>query len=119
MASRVASRAISGLIAAAPGRGTASLIENELQLQFLPLSSPERTHEEPQMPPSRLRPVDRRPVYRHEAPIAELRVAEAFTVTALRLWAAPHRAPEQQHDDWRRGVVSAGTRGAGRSGFLC
>jgi hypothetical protein len=90
----------------------AILIENELQLQFIPLSSPARTYQEPQMPPSRLRPV-----YRQETPITELRVAEAFIVTALRLWAAPHRAPGQQHGDWRGGFIAAGIDAAGAAAF--
>jgi hypothetical protein len=57
------------------------------------------------------------PVYRSDAPIAELRVAEAFVVTALRLWAAPHRAPGQQHEDWWGGFVAAGIDEAGAAAF--
>lgn len=57
------------------------------------------------------------PVYRSEAPIGELRLAEAFTITALRLWAAPYRAPAQCHADWRDGFVAAGIAEAGAAAF--
>jgi hypothetical protein len=56
------------------------------------------------------------PVYRGNAPIAELRVAEAFIVTALRL-AAPHREPERIHDHWWTGFVIAGIEEAGAIAF--
>jgi hypothetical protein len=57
------------------------------------------------------------PVYRSDVPIAELRVAEAFVVTALRLWAAPHRAPTRSHADWRDGFVAAGIEETGAAAF--
>jgi hypothetical protein len=57
------------------------------------------------------------PVYRSDAPIAELRVAEVFVVTALRLWAAPHRASAQQHEDWCGGFAAAGIDEAGAAAF--
>jgi hypothetical protein len=61
------------------------------------------------MPPYRPRLV-----YRSDVQLAELRVAELFIVTLLRLWTAPHRAPAASHPDWRDGFAAAGM---GRDGF--
>lgn len=48
------------------------------------------------------------PAYPANAPIAELITAEHFVVSALRLWAAPHRQPAELHPDWRGGFAAAG-----------
>jgi hypothetical protein len=37
----------------------------------------------------------------------DLGTAEAFVVVATRLWVAPHRAPAEQHPDWRDGFHAA------------
>lgn len=56
-------------------------------------------------------------VYRQDAPIAELRVAEVFILTLLRLWAAPHRAPAERHPDWRDGFAAVGIGADGAGAF--
>jgi hypothetical protein len=52
---------------------------------------------------------DRRPDadYVPRTPIASLRTAELLVVTTLRLWVAPHRAPQVRHPDWRGGLDAA------------
>ena len=39
--------------------------------------------------------------YRTDAPVADLTPGELFPLSALRLWAAPHRDPGGIHPDWR------------------
>lgn len=49
----------------------------------------------------------RRPGYETDAPVAGLTPGELFPLSALRLWAAPHRQPQATHPDWREGFVLA------------
>jgi hypothetical protein len=46
---------------------------------------------------------------------AELATPEAFTIVALRLWAAPYRQPGVIHADWRLGFAAAGVDDAERA----
>lgn len=47
------------------------------------------------------------PPYAPDMPVAELRTAETFLVTALRLWQAERRRAAAPHD-WRGGFAAAG-----------
>jgi hypothetical protein len=47
------------------------------------------------------------PVYAVNEPLADLRTAELFVVSSLRLWVLPHRDPTGIHPDWRGGFVAA------------
>ena len=58
-----------------------------------------------------------RPVYAVDAPLAELATAELFVVSALRLWALPHRDPGGSHPDWRGGFFAAGIDDEGMTAF--
>jgi hypothetical protein len=57
------------------------------------------------------------PVYPPNAPIAELRTAEQFLVSSIRLWAAPHLEPTGSHPDWRGAFVAAGIEEDGGADF--
>ncbi|WP_374442344.1 hypothetical protein [Stella sp.] len=53
-------------------------------------------------------PTRRRPAgYETDAPVADLTPGELFPLSALRLWAAPHRRPDERHPDWRDGFALA------------
>jgi hypothetical protein len=83
-----------------------------LQLQIILIRVGDRCDQELPMPPSRPHSV-----YRNDAPVAELRVAEGFILTLLRLWAAPHRTPRERHPDWRQGFAAAGIGEDGAAAF--
>ena len=51
------------------------------------------------------------PRYLPETPFERLTTSELLVMTTLRLWALPHRAPEQSHPDWRGGLSAAGLGG--------
>lgn len=55
--------------------------------------------------------------YAPNTAVAELRTAEMFVVSTLRLWAAPHRAPDEEHSDWRTGCRAAGIEHRGVPAF--
>jgi hypothetical protein len=57
------------------------------------------------------------PVYPINSPIAELRTAELFLVSSIRLWAAPHLDPAGSHADWRGAFVAAGIEEDGGADF--
>lgn len=45
--------------------------------------------------------------YETDGPVASLTPGELFPLSALRLWAAPYRRPDEQHPDWREGFALA------------
>jgi hypothetical protein len=55
------------------------------------------------------------------ASLGELRTAELFVVSSLRLRVLPHSRPRQVYPDWRQGFAEAGIDPAGTWGFdaLC
>ena len=57
------------------------------------------------------------PVYQTNMPVSELRTAELFVLTALRLWAAPHRDPTGIHRDWRDAFTIANLVDDGQPAF--
>ncbi len=57
------------------------------------------------------------PVYAANEPLADLRTAELFVVSSLRLWVLPHRDPTGIHPDWRGGFVAAGIDDVGVPAF--
>jgi hypothetical protein len=58
-----------------------------------------------------------RPAYAADAPVAELRTAELFVVSSLRLWVLPHTDPGGLHPDWRMGFHCAGIEDDGADAF--
>lgn len=56
-------------------------------------------------------------VYAVNEPLADLRTAELFVVSSLRLWVLPHRDPTGIHPDWRGGFVAAGIDDVGAPAF--
>lgn len=57
------------------------------------------------------------PVYAAETPLAELRTAELFVTTTLRLWVLPHTKPEGDHPEWWQGFLRLGVDAGGMAGF--
>jgi hypothetical protein len=57
------------------------------------------------------------PVYAVNEPLADLRTAELFVISSLRLWVLPHRDPTGVHPDWRGGFVAAGIDDFGAPAF--
>jgi hypothetical protein len=53
--------------------------------------------------------------------LTDMGTTELFVVSALRLWALPHRAPQGSYPDWRQGFQSSGLGALGSSSFdaLC
>ena len=45
--------------------------------------------------------------YETDGPVSALTPGELFPLSALRLWAAPYRSPEERHADWREGFALA------------
>jgi hypothetical protein len=82
-----------------------------LQLQIILIRVADRCDQELPMPSQP------HSVYRNDALVAELRVAEAFILTLLRLWAAPYRTPRERHPDWRQGFAAAGIGEDGSGAF--
>mgnify|MGYP001606198170 FL=1 len=62
-------------------------------------------------------PTRPRPVYAPNTPLADLRTAELFTVSSLRLWALPCKDPAGVHPDWREGFARAGIGEDGAASF--
>ncbi|MDB5411065.1 MAG: hypothetical protein JWL84_5977 [Rhodospirillales bacterium] len=57
------------------------------------------------------------PAYVTDAHLIELRTAELFEVTEMRLWAAPYRNPAGNHPGWEHGFAAARVDGGGGVGF--
>jgi hypothetical protein len=55
--------------------------------------------------------------YVTDAHLIELRTAELFIVTSVRLWAAPYRDPDGDHPAWQPGFAAARIAGEGVTGF--
>jgi hypothetical protein len=55
--------------------------------------------------------------YVTDAHLIELRTAELFVVTSMRLWAAPYRDPAGDHPEWQYGFAAARIGGDGVVGF--
>jgi hypothetical protein len=55
-----------------------------------------------------IHPIPALPPLTTDGQVQGLTAAEMLALATLRMWAAPHRRPNQRHPDWRQGPQAAG-----------